>query len=83
MIVALRAPARSAKPRRATEEGRRVPRTPLLIRALVFFCSAWFQEPGCRSKTPFSLCHCLVGCCLQSSPTMCVCIYIYIYIYML
>ena len=29
-----------------------------------FLCSAWFLEPWFRSKTPFPLCHCLVGRCL-------------------
>ena len=39
-------------------------RTPLHNRALVFLCSAWFYEPWFRSKTPFPLCHCLIGRCL-------------------
>ena len=56
------------QPRRATEERQWVLRTPLhIIRTLVFLCSAWFQEPRLRSKTPFPLCHCLVGRCLPES----------------
>ena len=60
----------SAEPRRATKEGQRVLRTPLHIRTLVSLCSAWFLEPWFRSKTPFPLCHCLVGRCLFCYPGM-------------
>ena len=68
----------SAEPRRATKEGQRVLRTPPPhIRTLAFLCSAWFYKPWLRSKTPFLLCHCLVGRCLY----IYISIYIYIYIY--
>ena len=57
----------AAKSRRATKDWQWVLRAPLHIGALVFLRSVSMAlKLGFRSKTPFPLCHCLVGRCLPS-----------------